>query len=175
MKPEMVWRYTTATVYQNVEKEVVLKPATLEHEALVPDIKARGVWQAQTNTMFDIAAITDPPSYLATDPYKVTRHATEKKKKYHEACTEKRVSFTPLVLSVDGVPEKDAKHFLSHTAHRLKEKRKCSYAAAINWLRTRISLVRISLVRISLVLIRARVRRSTNDKNKMENAKRDGE
>eukprot|EP00919_Chromeraceae_sp_WS-2016_P052448 GHVR01124510.1.p1 GENE.GHVR01124510.1~~GHVR01124510.1.p1 ORF type:complete len:130 (-),score=23.03 GHVR01124510.1:71-460(-) len=90
--------------------------------------------------MFDIAVInTDSLSYLATDPYEV--HATEKKKKYHDACTQKRVSFTPLVFSVDGAPEKDAKHFITHTANRLQEKRKCTYAAAINWLRTRISLV----------------------------------
>eukprot|EP00919_Chromeraceae_sp_WS-2016_P052446 GHVR01124508.1.p1 GENE.GHVR01124508.1~~GHVR01124508.1.p1 ORF type:complete len:248 (-),score=11.27 GHVR01124508.1:593-1336(-) len=68
---------TIATVYRNVEKEVVLKPATLEHDAIVPDIKARGVWQPQQDTMFVIAVVnTDSLSYLATDPYEVlTRHA----------------------------------------------------------------------------------------------------
>eukprot|EP00919_Chromeraceae_sp_WS-2016_P018732 GHVR01044594.1.p1 GENE.GHVR01044594.1~~GHVR01044594.1.p1 ORF type:complete len:118 (+),score=19.17 GHVR01044594.1:2187-2540(+) len=74
-----------ASTYSQVQKEVIISDTT--HKTLVADIKARGVWQTQTDTLFDISVInTDAPSHLSTDPYKVlVQHAHDKK-------TKKRVS-----------------------------------------------------------------------------------
>eukprot|EP00919_Chromeraceae_sp_WS-2016_P019266 GHVR01045898.1.p1 GENE.GHVR01045898.1~~GHVR01045898.1.p1 ORF type:complete len:157 (+),score=18.98 GHVR01045898.1:465-935(+) len=60
--------------YTNVQKEVVLKDRTPK-DALVADVKARGVWQAQTDTLFDIAVIdSDAPSHANKEPTAVLAH-----------------------------------------------------------------------------------------------------
>ena len=70
----------------------------------------RGLWQSQTVALFDIRVIdTDAPSYLHRDVASVLFSAKEgKKRKYKEAAEAWRASFTPLVVFVDGVLEREA-------------------------------------------------------------------
>ena len=53
---------------------------------------------------------TDAKSYGNVSSAKIlARHEREKKKKYEEACKERRRTFVPLVYSVDGMPGKAAR------------------------------------------------------------------
>ena len=52
---------------------------------------------------------TDAPSYLHRDVASVLSSAQEeKKRKYNDAAEARRASFTPLVVSVDGVLDREA-------------------------------------------------------------------
>ena len=55
--------------------------------------------------LFDICIVdTDARSYLSHSPSAVLASAeAEKKRKYCDACTERRATFTPLCFSVDGL------------------------------------------------------------------------
>ena len=94
-----------------VYKDVVRKPIVQEANdacgisSLVADLSVRGVWQSQTVALFDIRVIdTDAPSYLHWDVVSILSSAEEeKKRKYNDAAEARRASFTPLVVSVDGV------------------------------------------------------------------------
>eukprot|EP00919_Chromeraceae_sp_WS-2016_P015962 GHVR01037930.1.p1 GENE.GHVR01037930.1~~GHVR01037930.1.p1 ORF type:complete len:400 (+),score=44.96 GHVR01037930.1:2-1201(+) len=134
-----------SSTYNQVQKEVIISEASHPHKALVADIKARGVWHPQTDTMLDLSILnTDAPSHLKVDPDKViVKHAKDKKKQYQQAYFNKRCTFTPLMFSVDGATDKDTAHFLCHIARRLNEKINCTYQVAIHWIRTRISLALI--------------------------------
>jgi hypothetical protein len=53
---------------------------------------------------------TDAKTYRSKDPAKVlAQHKREKKKKYLEACLERRHHFTPFVVSANGMIGKEAK------------------------------------------------------------------
>ena len=68
-------------------------------------LRIRGVWQSQTVALFGIRVIdTDTLLYLHWDVASVLSSADEeKKRKYNDAAEARRASFTPLVVSVDGV------------------------------------------------------------------------
>ncbi|KAL5515669.1 hypothetical protein EMCRGX_G000870 [Ephydatia muelleri] len=76
-----------------------------EEEEAEEHLSIRGVWQSQTVASFDIRVIdTDAPSYLHRDVSSVLSSAEEeKKRKYIDAAEARRASFTPLVVSIDGV------------------------------------------------------------------------
>ena len=53
------------------------------------------------------------PSYRSRTPQDVLRTAESvKKRKYLQACLDRRASFTPLCMSVDGLLGKEAEFFL---------------------------------------------------------------
>ena len=78
--------------------------------ALKADLAVRGVWQPQCDALFDIRVVnTDAPSYRSRAPTDVLRSAeSDKKKKYLQACQDRRAAFTPLCVSVDGLLGKEA-------------------------------------------------------------------
>ena len=58
----------TSLVFNQVTREPVIQDRSDDppQEALVTDIKARGVWQPQATALFDIRVIdSDAPSYLS--------------------------------------------------------------------------------------------------------------
>ena len=91
--------------------------------SLVADLSIRGVWQSQTVALSDIRVIdSDAPSYLHWDVASVLSSVEEeKKRKYNEAAEAWRASFTPLVVSVDGVLGREAECF-DHTTRGLADK-----------------------------------------------------
>ena len=72
---------------------------------LCGDISARSFWSRGVKAIFDMRITdTDAASNRHKDPQKVlSRHESEKKKLYSDACAEMHRHFTPLVHSVDGL------------------------------------------------------------------------
>ena len=110
-----------------VYKDVIGEPIVQEANdacgipSLVADLSIRGVWQSQTVALLDIRVIdTDAPSYLHRDVASVLSSAEEeKKRKYNDAAEAWRASFTPLVVSVDGVLGREAECFIQLLADKI--------------------------------------------------------
>jgi hypothetical protein len=73
-------------------------------------------------TLRRIVTDTDAKSYSKRDPAKVPESQEEKKRKYLEACLERRRHFTPFVCSVDGMLGREAKSFAQRLAAKLANK-----------------------------------------------------
>ena len=89
--------------------------------------------------LFDIRVVdTNAKSYLSHSPIAVLASAkTEKnsKRKYCDACTEHRATFTLLCFSVDGLVGDKAAYFLKHLGRSLSVAWECHYGEVIRWLR----------------------------------------
>ena len=72
---------------------------------LIADLCVRGVWEAQTEALFDIRVMdTNAWLYCTRSPKDVLGTAEgEKKCKYLQACQDRRATFSPLCVSVDGM------------------------------------------------------------------------
>ena len=112
-------------VYNEVIREPVVQEANdaCGVPSLIADLSIRGVWQPQTVALFDIRVIdTDATSYSHRDCAAVLSSAEEEKIKYCDAAEVRRTSFTPLVVSVDGVLGREADHFIQHLAEKIATK-----------------------------------------------------
>ena len=96
-------------------KEVVREPVVREADeirgvsALVADLGVRGVWQPQTGALFDVRVIdTDAQSYAHRTVSAVLSTAEKEKRKYTHAAQAHHASFSPFVVSVDGVMAQEA-------------------------------------------------------------------
>jgi len=129
--------------WSQVHREPVVREAdeAKNIQALVADLGIRGVWQPQTLALLDIRVInTDAESHLARPVRAVLTSAeAEKKKKYKNACDERRAAFTPFISSVDGVLGPEAAFFMKCLIDRLEGKWKRNRAEIANWTRTRLS------------------------------------
>ncbi|CEM39092.1 unnamed protein product [Vitrella brassicaformis CCMP3155] len=109
-----------------VRREVVLKEGEEGKGGVRANIVARGVWDRQAAALFDICITdVDAPSYASKNRSTnsiLKQHETAKKKKYHSAVCDSRVTFCPLVVTCDGVWGHDANVFIAHMAHALLEK-----------------------------------------------------
>ena len=95
---------------------------------------------------------TDARSYLSHSPVAVLASAeAEKKRKYCDACTERRATFTPLCFSVDGLAGDEAACFLKHLGRSLAVTWERHYGEVIRWLQARLAF---ALVRATNVCIR---------------------
>ena len=103
------------------------------------DFKDR--WQPQGTSSFDIRVVdTDAVSYLARKPCSILQSAeTEKKAKHNAACLARNVSFTPLVVSVDGAFAPEFDRLIKRIAGGLSSKWDKPYSPTINWVRNRLS------------------------------------
>ena len=96
-------------------KEVVREPVVREADdaripALVADLGVKGVWQQQSEALLNICVInTDTQSYDQRAVNAILARAErEKKRKYSQATQERHASFSPFVLSVDGLLAREA-------------------------------------------------------------------
>ena len=80
--------------------------ATSSDTGLRLDLGIRGVWQPQVEALFDVRVIdTDAPSHCHRAPNATLESSSqEKKRMYKKAIEDRRGTFTPFVLSVDGLP-----------------------------------------------------------------------
>ena len=78
-----------------VVSEPVVRDASIDGEALIANLNARGVWEPQAMVLFDICVVdTDAKSYLSHSPVVVLASAeAEKKRKYCNVCTERHATF----------------------------------------------------------------------------------
>ena len=83
-------------------------------QLLIADLSIQGVWQPQTAALLDVRVIdTDAQSYASRTVDAVLCSAEqEKERKYLAAVEERCASFTPFVVSVDGVLGHDAQHLI---------------------------------------------------------------
>ena len=100
------------------------------------------MWQPQAEVLFDVRVIdTDTKSYLHRSPNAVIATAeTENKRKYSSVCEERRASFTPLCLLVDGLNGRETNHLIKRLAECLSSKWKMSYSVVMGWVRARSQL-----------------------------------
>jgi len=76
-------------VWGRVVSEQVVRDTSVDSNALIADLGAKGVWKSQAKVLFDIFVIDiDTRSYLSHSPVAVLASAeAEKKQKYCDACT----------------------------------------------------------------------------------------
>eukprot|EP00731_Ephydatia_muelleri_P023669 Em0015g1252a len=112
--------------------------------SLIADLSIRRVWQPQTVALFDVR-VTDTDARAVPLTAKrvvsaILSSAEEaKKKKYSEAAALRRASFTPFVVSVDGVLGREANFLIKHLAQKLAHKWEKSNSEVLGWMRARLS------------------------------------
>ena len=101
-------------VWSQVRREPIVKESSgIDEGTLVADLCVRGVWQPQCDALFDIRVVdTDAPSYSRQSPCSVLCSAESEKKKYLQACHDRRADFTPLCVSIDGMLGAEAEFFV---------------------------------------------------------------
>ena len=113
----------SSIVYKDIIREPVIQEAceVADEPSLVTDLGVRGVWQPQTQALFDILVIdTDAPSHVNRSVAAILASAeAEKKKKYNNAANARRASFTPFVVSVDGALRLEATYYLKHLSEHI--------------------------------------------------------
>ena len=141
--------------FNNVVKEPIVREGSLDGEVpgLVADLAVRGLWQSQTNALFDVRVVdTDAESYCRRPVAQVIKSAEEEKKtKYSAAVEERRGSFTPFVVSVDGYMGREADKSLRRLADALVWKWEKRYSWAIDWVRAYMS---VSVIRATNFCLR---------------------
>ena len=104
-------------VWPQVIKEPIVNEATATSSdpGLRLDLGIRGVWQPQVEALFDVRVIdTDAPSHCHRAPNAILESSSQEKKRiYKKAVEDIRGTFTPFVLSVDGLLHKEASHFIN--------------------------------------------------------------
>ena len=104
------------------------------------DVLCRGLWSNGQDAILDIRVTdTDQASYVKRDPEKVLQ-SHEKKKKYLRPCQHQRRSFTPFVMSVDGLLGQEAKNVLKQLSRRLAVKWQKPYSRVMGIVNSRISI-----------------------------------
>ena len=102
--------------FRNVIKEPIVKEANIRDgtPALIADISIRGLWQPQAVALLDVRVVDiDAPSHIHRNAVAVISSAEEeKKRKYNSAAEARRASFTPFVVSTDGMLGREANFLL---------------------------------------------------------------
>ena len=139
-------------MWGRVVSEPVVRDASVVGEALIADLGARGVWEPQAMALFDICVVdTDAKSYLSHSPVTVLASAEgEKKRKYCDACTEHRATFTRLCFSVDGLVGDEAACFLKHLGRSLSVTWERHYGEVIRWLRARLAFALVQATNVCI-------------------------
>ena len=141
-------------VWSSVHREpVVWEVSDDGHGALIADLAVRGVWQPQCDALFDIRVVdTDAPSYCSRAPQDILRTAElDKKRKYLQACQNRRASFTPICVSVDGLLGKETDFLIRRLCDSLCVKWEKSFSLVMNWMRARLSF---AILRATLLCVR---------------------
>ena len=143
----------SSLVWGSVHREPVVQEACDGRGALIADLAIRGVWQAQCDALFDIRVVdTDAPSYRSRTPQDILRSAElDKKRKYLQACQDRRASFTPICVSVDGLLGKEADFFIHRLCDFLCAKWDRPFSLVMTWIRARLSF---AILRATLLCVR---------------------
>ena len=130
-------------VWSPVVKEPVVHDGSAGADALIADLCVCGVWGPQTKALFDIRVVdTDAQSYCARSPKDILGSAEgEKKRKYLQACQDRRATFTPLCVSVDGMLGSEAESFVRRLGDFLAAKWERPYSVVMGWVRACLSFV----------------------------------
>ena len=129
------------------------------------DIHARGFWERQKSTFFDIRVChPNADSYKDLTPEQVyCLHENEKKRMYERRVLEvEQVSFTPLVFTTTGGMGRECLRYHSLLAELISIKKGEDYAKTMTWIRGKVSF---SILRSALLCLRGSRsnRRRTNN------------
>ena len=131
-----------ALAFKEVTREPVVREAdeTRGISALVADLGVRGIWQPQAEALFDIRVIdTDAQSHAHRSVNGVLATEKEKKRKYTQAAQARHASFSPFVLTVDGLMAREARFVVQWITRTLSTKWSKSYGVVMGWVQTRMS------------------------------------
>ncbi|CEM06593.1 unnamed protein product [Vitrella brassicaformis CCMP3155] len=112
----------------SVHKEVVLKEGDGQgREGVRTDLVIRGVWDRQRDASFDVCVTNaDAPSYGNRPTRSIlATHERRKKNKHVRVCEDLSMTFTPLVVTVDGVWGREAEHFFTRLTEQLLTRQGC--------------------------------------------------
>ena len=131
------------------------------------DIHARGFWERQKSTFFDIRVChPNADSYKDRTPEQVYRlHENEKKRMYERRVLEvEQASFTPLVFTTTGGMGRECLRYHSRLAELISVEKGEDYAKTLTWIRGKVSF---SILRSALLCLRGSRsnRRRTNVKD----------
>ena len=106
------------------------------------DLLVRGLWRPSSDCIIDVRLTdTDQKTYLPDTPYIVLeKQEQEKKKKYSKDCQKQRKSFTPFVVSIDGMFGKEAQALLKNLAFIMANKWDLTYSQIRGYLNSKISI-----------------------------------
>ena len=90
--------------------------------------------------MFDIRMIdTDTPSYRRRSPVSILDSgAVEKKRVYRSAVEDRRGNFTPFVLWVDGLLQREASHFVNRLSANLASRWEKPFSDVLTFVHSRL-------------------------------------
>mmetsp|Transcript_5646 Transcript_5646/g.7859 ORF Transcript_5646/g.7859 Transcript_5646/m.7859 type:complete len:630 (+) Transcript_5646:456-2345(+) len=139
--------------YGNCIREPVVRAASQramdgENDGLIADFATRGVWERSQDYLFDTRIVH------AGSPGRASRgisyssvlnsQARLKINKYKVAAEERRATFCPLIITVDGVAHASFQAFLRRVSAQLSAKWRRPLSSVTNWVRVR---MQISLIR----------------------------
>ena len=140
-------------VLQDITNEELNRGANKANDARL-DIHARGFWEKQRSTFFDVRVChPNAPTYKELELSKIYEmHEDEKKRKYAERVNEiEHGTFTPLIFTTTGGMSKECMTFHSRLAQLICTKKGEHYHTTVASIRAKTSF---SLLRSSLVCLR---------------------
>ena len=140
-------------IWSPITKKPIVRHSSDGADALIADLCVCGAWEPQTEALFDIRVVgTDARSYHAHTPHDVLSTAeVEKKRKYLQACQDRRITFTLLCVSVDGMLGSEAAFFVKRMSDFLAAKWERPYSVVSGWVRARLSF---AILRAALLCVR---------------------
>ena len=90
-----------ALAFPHVTKEPVVRHGSGDEDGLICDLVVRGVWNPQTEALFDVRVVnTDAQSYVTCPVVAFLESiARAKKAKHHQACMDRHADFTSFIVS----------------------------------------------------------------------------
>ena len=154
----------TEPVLQEITGETLNNGANTACDARL-DIHARGFWERQKSTFFDIRVChPNAESYKDLMPEQIYRlHENEKKRMYASRVLEvEQATFTPLVFTTTGGMGRECLRYHSRLAELISLKKGEDYAKTITWIREKVSF---SILRSALLCLRGSrlIRRRTHN------------
>ena len=114
------------------------------------DFVVRGVWEPDRDCLFDTRILH------AGSPGRASQHisyqnslnnsAREKARRYKAAAEERRATFCPLIVTVEGIAHQSMQAFLRRIAARLSAKWQKPLSTVSNWVRVRVQFALIKAV-----------------------------
>ena len=116
------------------------------------DLLVRNLWKQGSDCIIDVRVTNlDAPSYASRDPASVlASHKKQKKKKYVEEFLMQRRTFSPFVLSSDGMLGFEANNVLKQLARILADKWDRPYSAVCGMVKARISIACVRATHLCL-------------------------
>ena len=114
------------------------------------DFMVRGVWEPDRDCLFDTRIIHAGSPGRATQRIfyqnALNTSAREKAKLYKAAAEERRATFCPLIVTVEGIAHQSMQAFLRRIAARLSAKWQKPLSTVSNWVRVRVQFALIKAV-----------------------------